>query len=216
MAQEIELKMLVEAADVPRLSRHPLIARHAVGSARKKHLVNHYFDTPDRVLKRNFMALRVRSDGSGYIQTLKRKGESRDGLAVREEWEWGLEGPHIDTDRVPPELWPPELKDCPGRLAPVFRTDFHRTLWHLDISAESGFSFGKPARVEMSLDQGVVAADSGRGPAGGLEILEVEFELLAGDPEVLMEISGQLGRDIRLTSCDISKAERGYRLIDGV
>jgi inorganic triphosphatase YgiF len=216
MGQEIELKMCIDEADVKRLFRHPFIDRHAKGPAVKKHLINHYFDTPDQVLRQNAMAFRIRFDGNRYIQTLKQKGKSRDGLTVRGEWEWVLEGPHIDTKRVPADIWPPALKDSPECLKPIFRTDFMRTQLCLEFSFGTGLHIKNPARVEMSLDRGFVTTDIGQGAAGGEEILEVEFELLDGTPHVLLEISKHLKGDIRLTPCNMSKAERGYRLLSGV
>jgi inorganic triphosphatase YgiF len=216
MGLEIELKLLIDEADLHRLFRHPFINRHVLGPVVKKHLINHYFDTPDQILRQNDMALRIRFDGRQYIQTLKKKGESRDGLAVRGEWEWVLEDSHIDIQRVPFDIWPPALRNCPERLTPIFRTDFHRTQLLLEISSGTGLHIDDPVRVEMSLDRGFVTTDIGKGTAGGDKILEVEFELLDGPPQALMEISRHLKGDIRLTPCDISKAERGYRRLSGV
>jgi inorganic triphosphatase YgiF len=84
------------------------------------------------------------------------------------------------------------------------------------ISSEIGFDPERPTRVEICLDQGVVTTDTGHGPACGEKIHEVEIELLDGDADALFEIAQRLGSGIRLTPCDISKAERGYRLLGGV
>jgi len=217
MGQEIELKMSIGEIDVERLFLHPFIVRHTTGPVIKKHLINHYFDTPDQLLRRHAMALRIRFDGSTYVQTLKQKGKSRDGLTIRGEWEWEVNGLNVEPKRVPSDLWPPALKDCPDRLIPRFRTDFHRTLRSLRIHPQTLPGRQKPTRVEMSLDQGVVTTDTGHGTAGDeATILEVEFELLEGDADVLIEISRRLAADISLTPCDVSKAERGYRLLDAL
>jgi inorganic triphosphatase YgiF len=213
MGQEIELKLSIDEADARRLFRHPFIRRHAQGPTVNKHLTNQYFDTPDQALRQNAMAFRIRFDGERYVQTLKKKGTSRDGLTVRGEWEWVLKGPQIDTACVPAEIWP--LKRCPERLMPVFRTDFQRTRLLLEFLYETGLHSQSPVRVEMALDRGIVATEKGHGPMVEAKILEVEFELLDGEPQALMKISRQLQRDIRLSPCDISKAERGYRLLAG-
>lgn len=211
MGQEIELKMSIDEMDVDRLIRHPFIARHAEGPAVKKHLTNHYFDTPEQILGRHAMAFRIRYDGSSYIQTLKRKGEGRDGLTIRGEWEWVVGGPDIEPHRVPSDIWPPVLKNRLEGLIPIFRTDFQRTVWVLKFHSETRPGLQNPARVEISLDQGVVTADTVNGAADA--ILEVEFELLEGETDTLFEISRRLRDEIRLTPCNLSKAERGYRLL---
>lgn len=214
MGQEIELKMSIDETDVGRLFCHPFIARHSVGQPVLKHLFNRYFDTPEQILRENAMAFRIRFDGSAYVQTLKQKGKGRNGLSVRGEWEWIVNGPNIEPNRVPSDIWPPELRNCLDRLAPLFRTDFQRTMWTLQICSGSGFDLQNPARVEMSLDQGIVATEKGHETTGEETIIEVEFELLEGDTEVLFEISRRLGEGIHLIPCDISKAERGYRLLN--
>lgn len=216
MGQEIELKMSIDERDVERLFHHPFIARHSDGQPAKKHLVNQYFDTPEQILRKNAMALRIRFDGSTYIQTLKQKGKSRNGLTVRGEWEWTLDGPNIDPRRVPFDIWPADIKNCLDRLIPLFRTDFQRTAWLLQIDPEIKSDRKSPARVEISLDQGIVVAETGHGANTEETILEVEFELMAGDTDVLLEIPETLGKEIRLTPCNISKAERGYRLVNSV
>ena len=46
------------------------------------------------------------------------------------------------------------------------------------------------------------------------EICELELELRAGDPAALLELAIELAAELPLMPCDISKAERGYRLFD--
>jgi inorganic triphosphatase YgiF len=214
MGQEIELKMLVDEADAYGLFCHPFILTHAQGRPVTKQLINLYFDTPEQTLRRNHMAFRIRFDGSRYVQTLKRKGRSNEGLSIRGEWEWPLNGPRIDTLCVPPDIWPPELRGGLDRLKPVFKTDFKRTRVVLLVPSESSVKSGDPARVEMALDRGGISPETGSRTAGGEKILEVEFELLDGEPSALLEIRKRLEEDIELAPSDISKAERGYRLLD--
>ena len=63
--------------------------------------------------------------------------------------------------------------------------------------------------VEVALDQGVVSAGKQQE-----DICEIELELRAGDPAALFELALELAADTALMPCDISKAERGYRLFD--
>ena len=213
MGQEIELKLSIDSANVNEFIRHPFIARHIKGTVTKKHLVNSYYDTPDQVLRKHDMTVRVRWDGTGFVQTLKQKGESGKGLTVRGEWEWPLSGPDMDLSLVPLDLLPVSLRARMEALRPVFRTDFERTLWLLCIPAGSLSSSHPPAKVELALDQGEIIA--GAGPRVlREEILEIELELLEGIPDILFTISKKLGKEIRLKPFDVSKAERGYRLIE--
>ncbi len=198
--------MSIEASDVDRLTHHPFLSRHSAGTVAKKHLTNDYYDTPDQILRSHNMALRVRFDGEKYIQTLKQKGrESSGGLSVRGEWEWVLPGPEIDLKRVQPEIWPKTVIGELDRLVKVFRTDFDRTTWRLQVSAEGQAT----AVVEMALDQGAVVAGAAR-----TTLLEVEFELVEGDTDVLIKVSNLLGEIVPLEPDNISKAEKGYRLLD--
>ena len=63
--------------------------------------------------------------------------------------------------------------------------------------------------MEAALDLGkVVAGDNQE------EICELELELRQGDAAALLELAAELAADLPLMPCDISKAERGYRLFD--
>src|SRR5690606_36845668 len=49
---------------------------------------------------------------------------------------------------------------------------------------------------------------------GEEEICELELEMRQGEPAALLELAAELAADLPLMPCDISKAERGYRLFD--
>ena len=214
MGREIELKLTIDRRDIDSLIRHPFISRYLAGPVTRKRLINHYYDTPDQMLRRLHMALRVRWDGEVYIQTLKHKGQSRNGLTDREEWEWPLGGPGLDIALVPMALWPASLRPHLHTFVPLFETNFERTLWPLTIPA-GGFSDANiPAKIEMALDQGKIIAVAGQCDLED-EILEVELELLEGDPDILYLIRRRLEETVRLTPGDVSKAERGYLLSAG-
>lgn len=214
MGREIELKLIIDKADIKKVSHHPLISRYLSGPVTQKRLVSHYYDTPDHMLREHHMALRVRWNGDAYVQTLKQKGRSQNGLTDRGEWEWPLEGPGLDTSLVPMDLLPTALRSRLDTLAPVFETNFERTLWLLSIPAGSFSNTRISAKVEMALDQGEIRVTADRCISRD-EILEVELELLEGDSEILHLIWERLAEKIRLKPSDMSKAERGYRLFPG-
>ena len=84
-------------------------------STRRVHSV--YYDTPERDLLRAGLALRLRSDGARWLQTLKTGGQAAAGLHLREEWEWP---PETCSNR---RLWPlVRIRDSTSGVVPV-RTD---------------------------------------------------------------------------------------------
>ena len=203
---EIELKLLLNPADVARFRRHPLLKKYASGKPRPQQLTSIYFDTPDLYLKQNRTALRVRKVGTRWIQTCKSGGRVDAGLHQRPEWESQVASavPDLDALRTLIDgdsplaglLSPPNLAQ---RLQPIFTTTFRRTIWMLRLAGG--------AEVELALDQGEVRRDANSQP-----ISEIELELKSGAPSALFEFALELQRDLPLRVANVSKAERGYAL----
>lgn len=198
MVQEIELKLSISVQDRDALLQHEIV-RQAASSFKQLQLVNQYFDTPDQLLTKHQIALRIRTDGDRWIQTIKGKGSQAAGLHQRLELEWELSKPELDISLVPSDIWPDSVN--PEKLAPLFNTDFSRQQWQL--TGPDG------AHIELVLDQGAVTCDSDTDV-----ISEIELELKSGQPSALFRLALELAKDIPLVPCDISKAERGYRLIN--
>jgi inorganic triphosphatase YgiF len=77
-------------------------------------------------------------------------------------------------------------------------------------SAEIAWGRGKAKVViEAALDLGHVMVGKQKE-----EICELELELREGEPAALLELAAELAEKLALMPCDISKAERGYRLFD--
>jgi inorganic triphosphatase YgiF len=202
MATETELKLLLEPAAMQQLSRHPLLG--AAGEPVEQRLYNTYYDTPALDLAAAQVALRVRRQGERFIQTLKTRGQSIDGLHQRGEWEWALDDATPDPARLAGDIWPAALPPATGlTLLPVFTTDFTRRLWWLTFEG---------AEIEVALDLGEVVCDCADGRHLTDPISELELELKSGPAEALFELARQLGEQIALQPGDISKAQRGYRL----
>ncbi len=171
----------------------------------RRELYNQYYDTPGRELAWAKVALRTCRDGEQYIQTLKSRGQSVAGV-VRTQRVGLVPGKNkLDLKKLDDKCWPAALKRSRQEAAlPIFSTDFVRQ------RAEIAWGRGK-ARVvvEAALDLGkVVAGDNQE------EICELELELRQGDAAALLELAAELAADLPLMPCDISKAERGYRLFD--
>jgi triphosphatase len=197
MPTEVELKLAVNPADAPALRRHALFA--GVSPVRRQ-LVSVYYDTPDLLLAKKRMALRVRRAGGHWLQTLKAGGEVQGGLHRREEWEFELPRGEIDLGMFAGTgLHEFDTAKLKRELRPLFTTNFRRTAWLVKAAAGN--------RVEVALDQGKIISGT-----RALVISELEFELLAGERDSLFDLASRLQRDFALRPDSASKAERGYRL----
>lgn len=206
MANEIELKLALPKSAQALLLRQSVL-RKAVAKATHQ-LVNLYYDTPSLALHQRGIALRLRKRGRIWLQTVKCAGSSAAGLTTRPEWEVPYLG-HFDfagVDAAPVRRWleRPVLRK---QITPLFETNFRRTTWR--------FEPGPGCVILVMLDRGWIAA------AGKLEeISEVEIEL-AGDAEngcidELFRLAQTLGERLPLMPAILSKAERGYRLFQGL
>jgi triphosphatase len=199
MANEIELKLRIRAADLPRLRRHPAVQRALVGKPVTRRLTSIYYDTPQLALLDADLSLRVRRMSGGWFQAVKGAGHSLAGLHQRMEWEDLLTRGEPDFDKITDPALTPVFGDPALRAAlrPIFTTDVRRTEWQLKPDPDSD--------IEMALDVGDLIVDDKREP-----ICEVELELKSGVPIRLFEFALTLLADIPLWIENVSKAQRGY------
>ncbi|MVW73789.1 CYTH domain-containing protein [Pseudomonas xionganensis] len=205
MNKETEIKLRVSRETLNALRDHPLLKKRNKSGWEQRELFNQYYDTPARDLAQAKVALRLRRDGEQIIQTLKTRGQSVAGLSERNEWDWYLSKAKLDLKKLDDSCWPASLAELDKKqLTPLFSTDFTRQ------KAEIAWGRGKARTViEAALDLGKVIAGEGEE-----EICELELELRQGEPAALLELACELAADLPLMPCDISKAERGYRLFD--
>ncbi|TMG80392.1 MAG: CYTH domain-containing protein, partial [Betaproteobacteria bacterium] len=191
MALERELKFRLSARAASEVAR-----ALALGAAER--FVSIYFDTPDHVLRRARVALRLRRAGRRSLQTVKCD------LSPLARGEWQSEAPlgRLELARLPlaeiRETSGVDLGALAARLAPQFQTRFARR------SAELHFD---DATIEAALDRGALIAGRRRAP-----ILELELELKSGEPCALLGYARSLVEPFALRLALESKAERGYRL----
>ncbi|MBA1287870.1 CYTH domain-containing protein [Pseudomonas japonica] len=205
MHKETEIKLRITRETLAALREHPLLKKRNKSGWSRHELFNQYFDTPERDLAQARVALRLRKDGDAIIQTLKTRGQSVAGLSERNEFDWPLEKAKLDLKKLDDSCWPAALAELDKKtIKPLFTTDFVRE------KAEIAWGRGKAKVVlEAALDLGKVV--SGKQSE---EICELELELREGDPAGLLELACELAATLPLMPCDISKAERGYRLLD--
>ena len=205
MGCEIELKLALSPAYAEQLIEQQLLERSGAAEVQRKQLENIYFDTPERALAAQKVALRIRREGEQYIQTLKTAGSGAAGLSVRSEWEWPLASAELDLELLRPHL-PEALRQeaVLAALEPLFATNFTREVRWL----RAGDNAAEDWAIEVALDRGEVIAAGLREP-----ICELEFELKHGAPEILFDVALELARQLPLLPLELSKAQRGYRLL---
>ena len=207
---EIELKLALPGADArtvgEQMAQLPLLADLAPVQQK---LRNIYFDTPAQDLRQQRAALRLRSlrQGSGktrWLQTLKTAGTATAGLSQRGEWEAAVHEGQLDPVALQGTPWPTLDQDGQwlAQLAPCFETESTRTLRL--FTADDG------SRIEVVLDVGSVRAGDQRAA-----LCEVELELLKGSPDALFALAEHIAQRLPVLPATVSKAERGWRLLDG-
>ena len=205
-SQEIELKLALPTSDpaslVKRLARTPVLARR---KAKHLHLHNVYYDTPEQILRRERVTLRLRRVGSEakpqWLQTLKTGSRGDSALSQRGEWEVPVPTAQLSFKALKATPWSGIDPDSTvfRALTPCFVTTFERTSW-LVRRRDGGV-------VEVALDVGQIVAGDKRAP-----ICELELELKVGQPAALFDIAQQIARTIAVLPANLSKAERGYAL----
>ena len=208
--QEIEIKLDCPRHKVEAFLEHPIL--HALDGHHRpeRHkMVNIYYDTPDLLLRKSKVALRLRRIDHEWVQTLKAPGRREGGLSTRKEWEMKVAGEALELDRfdgTDAEGIIKALREhgMEAQLAPLFRVDFERMAWMLRPYPRTLPTF----RTEVVLDRGEILA-GGRRQA----VSEIEIELKRGHVKELLRVADMLKRDVGLSEETASKARRGYALL---
>lgn len=199
MPSEIELKLRIAAADIPRLRRHALVRASCLGRPMTRKLTSIYYDTPQLALAKAGVSLRVRRMSGGWFQSIKTAGKASGGLHDRQEWEDLLQRGAPDFGKIH-DPWLQTIFDDPAlraALRPIFSTVVRRTEWQL--ATDTG-------QIEMALDVGHLVIDG----VARADICELELELKQGPASQLFDFASALQRTIPLYTENTSKAELGY------
>ena len=197
MPNEIELKLVLKPGDADGLEVSALLG-DVPTKTRQRSI---YFDTPDHDLAKAGLSLRIRRSGRQRIQTVKSYGSNAVGLFDRPEWEREvLDDRPIVDDTTPIQAL---LGERVADLAPVFEVHVERSAWNVHEG---------DATIELVVDRGeVVLAEGRRSP-----ICEVELELKHGDAAALFAFARKIDAVVPIRLGVMTKAERGYALIDTV
>lgn len=197
--REVELKLRIPPEALSRLMNHRLLRRF--GRPVHRRMISTYFDTPDFRLMREQVALRVRKIGQRHIQTIKCAPTVENGVNSRHEWEReveaetpALEG--VGNKRVRKLLAGSKVRK---RLAAQFVTDVKRATWPIRRNG---------SLVELAIDVGEIKSAKGRVP-----VCEAEFELKSGPIDGVYALAHELHKSIPFTLEPLSKAERGFALV---
>jgi triphosphatase len=202
--REFELKVELTPAQLQQIDEHLLLKDLSVGQPVTRTLRSLYFDTPDHRLRDAGLSLRVRSDGTNWVQTIKSATNvGGNGVSHPVQLETSVGAPQPDLNAIEdPKLRRRVMRLASGSvLEPAFETVVKRTARHLHT---------KDGELELALDQGVVRAGMTEQP-----LCEAELELKAGAPESLLDVATKLFADGPLRLAESSKAERGYDLLVG-
>lgn len=203
MSQEIEVKYLIDSEQMQTMMSLAHLADYKLGTPKTQRLVSTYYDTPSQDLREQKVALRLRETGEGWVQTIKGDAPSSDGLTRRTELEWTLDQNAMNLDHIRNSDFANIFSETIlASIKPVFVTDFQRLSVDIHLDDETV--------VEMALDQGHVKSDNASEP-----ICELELELKSGNEAALLAFSNQLKTRHGLKPGDLSKAKRGYALLNG-
>lgn len=190
---EIELKLALSAEDLARFAASGLLGE----PARVEEQRSVYFDTSARDLHQAGFTLRIRTVGAARIQTIKATGPGAS-IFARPEWEQPLSADEPVVDRTTPLAAVFDL--TPDDLEPQFTVEVERSTWEVDQDG---------TRIEVVLDRGMITSGSRQTAVG-----EVELELKDGDPKALFTLARRIEAIVPIRFGVMSKAERGFRLID--
>ena len=196
--KELEIKLALAPASLPRLKSIPLI-KSLKKPPRRATEVSVYFDTGKHKLRRKGLMLRVRRKGMRYVQTIKAAGDA--GPFERDEWEHEVANRKPDLSWVDGDLKSVMSDKLGRRLKPMFETRVHRTVYAITNDART---------IELAIDRGKI--DTGESTA---PLCEIELELKRGDKAELFDIARELTRALPAQLALKSKSDRGYELIDG-
>ncbi len=199
-ADEIELKLLVDADRMAHFNAAPIIATNARNKGTRKHLKSVYYDTPERTLRRNGLSLRVRQSGARFVQTVKT--DAADDPLRRGEWEASVPSLAPDLALAMPFI-PEKLRSRleAQSLEVIFTADIHRHARMIDLPSGT---------VEVAFDQGMLTAGDQSMP-----VSEIELELKSGSASTIYEIALRLAEHGEVKPSIRSKSARGFDLAAG-
>lgn len=205
MPEEIELKLALPPTSLHRLSNNPLFENLKIAPSIRKELVSTYFDTQDHVLRKAGLSLRIRRDGSKFIQTIKGKRASDSLIMMRDEWEFPVDKQDKpDFSIAGDTALAPFIttSDMQAAIQPLFTVHVDRKVVLLKYS---------DSEIEIALDDGVVLIQNAEH-----RFAEVELELKQGNSADLYALACDIAAIVTVRPSTCTKADRGFNLINSM
>lgn len=204
MGHETELKFVGPEDALARLRKSPTLrklARRNRPKTREMHAV--YFDTDDFALCEADYVMRVRTEGDGFIQTVK--SANGPDVATRMELKAKVVDFSPDVSAISEKRVRRQVERALKKkvLKPIFAVDVKRTT--VLLTPRPG------AKIEAAFDVGTIRT-LGDKSVSRAPIAEFELELIEGSPSDLIACARELTAGLPLTLFLQSKATRGYAL----
>ncbi|WP_137387653.1 CHAD domain-containing protein [Rhodoligotrophos defluvii] len=193
MSDETEIKLAIQgeglAAAEALFAQDPPIAVEST-----------YFDTPDLLLRRHGIQVRLRRDGPALLQTVKLP-DGDGGALTRAEHEIPIRTPRLKRDHLL-AVAPEDLRDeiAASELSAVFTTRFTRRRHRA----------GEGEVAELAFDRGEIVHGAEKVP-----ICEVEVELKGENIGAFVAVVLDFLDRVPASLIASGKAARGYRLVSG-
>ena len=199
---EVELKFQLPESKKKTVQQY--LKKH---KAQQIHLQAKYYDTPERLLAKNGMALRLRKENDQWVQTFKAAGQSHL-HRVEEEIHLGQCEKEPDLNL---ELYQ-DNKTVIGLLHEALGTEVEKLTLQFETDVQRTYHVFEAdnTAIEVCLDDGVVKTADAQSI-----ICEVEFELKQGAVKTLIQFAQQWINRYTLWLDVRSKAERGNLLALG-
>lgn len=203
---EIELKLACDSNALSIFEEKvlPLLGKQDVQILQSEaQLFNEYYDTPERFFSKRKMGFRVRARDGEYEQTIKTKGQVEGGLHQRPEYNVNLRSNVPDLTLFASDMWAENVDVAllNSQITALFSTNFERTTF--EISNDT-------YKIEVVFDIGEVVREQ-----ESIAICEIELELVDGDTSHLFDIAEQIVQFVPARVSDVTKAQRGYQLLQG-
>ncbi|OHC76033.1 MAG: hypothetical protein A3G18_04085 [Rhodospirillales bacterium RIFCSPLOWO2_12_FULL_58_28] len=203
MNGEITLEFHFKPEDLQRLRALPVIKRSTVKRPYTRCLSGVYFDTPGRLLRKNHITLGIYKSGRRHIQCVTSEETRVGGIVVHDRCE-----NHILTETPDPSaVENNDLRRLVGRLGrnrmkEVFRVEFRRTTYRLDL--------GDGGEATFDLDSGEIIAGNVREPLN-----EAHLTLTAGAPGQLLDLVLEILSAVQLRVAVAGRTDRGFAMVEG-
>lgn len=208
-SREFEIKLLFPEEKFKPLEQW-IISK---GGVRRQHLQAAYIDTPEFLLAKSGVALRLRKEGRQWVQTLKiATANPLDRIEHNVPLvSSGAQMPSWSIDHHQHHQAGELLK----KLLPHLSTENLRICYQTDVWRRKVHINTRNGILEYALDEGIIFTNS---PKNRLQerVCELEIELIQGSPADVMRHAQAMVKRFKAYVDTRNKAERGYLLAKGL